>query len=415
MKAIDGLASNNHPHLIPNFKKPERKLLSVFMAVLEIVPEFRGTMLKLCGYGSGKTCKYQSYMEPHYNAPQLPNVYPDGLIVCQRGQSNWSAFIEAKAENNKIRPDQILEYADLASRLDIDAVISISNEYAVSPVDLPYHLAGNKRRKRDIYHLSWPEIRTAIGLFLGASNTCNEAEISVLQHALNFMHSERSGVETYDLMPQDWAKFVESANTALGFSANTSGVMEIVRGWQQERRDLCAKLNGEFGGGIELRHRSGARSTPTEGTNSDKKFLAEDYQLTAAFFFKESKCSLDIVSDLKACSHRIALQLNPPDGRKAKASISWLAGKLFNLSSKQYSIGITWPGHGKDTRVKLEHFLNYPETIYEGRKEAPKHMTIIARHRDVRRFKSRKKFIEDLESTAINLVEEASRTGLLGR
>lgn len=413
MKAIDLLASQNHPQLIPEFKKSERKLLSILMSVLDIVPAFRGEILKKCGYGSGKTCQYVSFMEPHYDSPNLPNRYPDGLIVCSRGQATWSAFIEAKTENNKIRTEQIQEYADLANQLDIDSVISISNEFAVSSTELPYHLANNKRRKRDIFHLSWPDIRTEIGLFLGSDNGCNSAEQAVLRHALSFMLSDKSGVNTFDAMPPDWSKFVESANTALGFSSNTSGVAEIINGWQQERRDMCAKLNGIIGGGVELRHPAGARATSQDRAKYDKNLLADHYQLKAGYFFKNTKSQLYITSDLRACSHSFGFQFAPPSGKKSKGTISWLTSRLSAFPLDRYKIGITWPGRGDDTFVDLDYLIRFPESIYESQKEAPRSITLISSHRNVRRFKSRKQFIEDLEESAFELISDASHNGLL--
>lgn len=413
MKFISSLVSENLPQLIPVYKKPERKLLSVFMAVLDIVPEFRGEFFRKCGFPSGKTCQYRSFMEPRYSSPNLPKKEPDGLVVCTRGNSSWSAFIEAKAEKNKIRPEQILDYADLASRLEIEAIISISNEYALKPTELPYSIAGNKRKKRAIFHFSWSELRVSIGLFIGASNSCNDAELAVLQHAFNYMSSDRSGVTTFDSMPKDWKNFVESANTTLGFSTNTSGVMEIVYGWQQERRDLGAKLNDAIGGGVELRHPAGARATPQECTAFDKDQLANEYRLLAGYFFKRSKCTLHVTSDLRACRHNFVLALKPLSGKKAKATVSWLAKKLEGLSTDQYKIGFNWPGRGEDTLVGLEKLFRSPDSIYQGQKEGPKSVALICGYRNVRRFKSQKQFIEDLEKMAIQLVQVASTRGFL--
>ncbi len=383
------------------------------MAVLDIVPSFRGEILKLCDYNSGKTCQYKSFMEPQYSSPNLPNYRPDGLMICKRGTTYWSAFIEAKSDNNKIRSEQVLEYADLASKLNIDAVISISNEFALNPKELPYTLKGNKRRKREIFHLSWPQIRTCLGIFIGSTNDCNDAELQVLHHALSFMLHDKSGVETYDMMPIEWTKFVQSASTELGFSSSTPGLMEIVHGWQQERRDLCAKLNGIVDGGVELRHPSGARSTPKEITAFDKKLLADSYKLKAGYFLKNSKTRFHVTSDLRACCHRFAIEINTPKGKKAKATINWLCEELSNLNNNNYSIRLNWPGRGEDTTIELANLLKYPDTAFNGQKEAPKTVSIITRDRNVRRFKSRKQFIEDLEKNAINLIKDISSTRIL--
>lgn len=410
VKAIDKLSNNkNIPQLIPVFEKRERKLLSVFMAVMEIVPAFRGEILRLCDYNSGKTCQYDSYMEPQYNHRNLPSHHPDGLIVCKRGATYWSAFIEAKSDNNETRSQQVQKYADLAKKLDIDAVISISKEFALNPKELPYTLAKNKRSGREIFHLSWSEIRTSLGVFIGSTNDCNETEMQVLHHALSFMLHDKSGVKTYDMMPKNWVNFVEYASTPQGIP-RTQGLMEIIHGWQQERRDLCAKLNGVVNGGVELRHPAGIRSTPKECTTYDKKLLAKDSILKAGYSLKQSKTHFNVTSDLRACQHNFALSINSPKGKKAKATINWLCEELLNLKTSNYSIRFSWAGRDKDTTFELTKLLDDPEEAFEGRKEAPKSITITSIDKKVRRFKSRKQFIEDLEKNAIQLIKDISET-----
>ena len=157
MKSIDELVSSkNKPRLVPTFKQQERNLLSVFMTLLELVPHIRGEFLKLCGYPSGKTCNFQSHMEVTYSGSKMPDVRPDGLFACQRGTSEWAAFIEAKAGKSPIRPEQIIDYLGLAAQVDVATVITISNEFARTPTELPYHVATNKRRKCDIIILRGP-------------------------------------------------------------------------------------------------------------------------------------------------------------------------------------------------------------------------------------------------------------------
>jgi hypothetical protein len=103
----------------------------------------------------------------------------------------------------------------------------------------------------------------------------------------------------------------------------------------------------------------------------------------------------------------------PPKVKTTISVNSWLPKNLSGLNAGQFSIVIDWLGRGIDTRIDLDQLIRFPETIYEGRKEAPRTNTIISRHRDVRRFKSRKKFIDDLEGNSIQLVTELSRLGLV--
>ena len=67
MKALNLLKTPLAAQLIPSFKLTERRLLSVFMRVLDIVPEFRGEVLELVDYRGGKTSDYKSFMEPTFD------------------------------------------------------------------------------------------------------------------------------------------------------------------------------------------------------------------------------------------------------------------------------------------------------------------------------------------------------------
>jgi hypothetical protein len=414
LKAISELTSKtNRPRLIPSFKQTERKLLSIFMAVLEIVPELRGGFLELCGYRSGKTCSYQSFMEPEYSSAKIPDFRPDGLIVCTRGATNWTAFIEAKAEKKKIRPEQIQNYAELANQLSVENIITISNEFAREPQELPYSLASSKRKRRNVYHFAWAEIRTFLELFRDDNKKLSPAESAIIQHCLEYMWEKLSGVLTFDAMPQDWPKFVESSGTALGFSTQTAGVTEIVHGWQQERRDLGAKLIHKTRKSIELRHGAGARADQEQRLKFDRKELAEGYKLSTAYMFKKSRARLRILADLRSCKISAAIEFLPPSDKKAKACVTWIASALRESSLGDAKISFDWKGRGPDSIGTVLELLTQPESSYEGQKDSPKKIRIIRECQDVRRFKSKTRFIEDLEKLALGIVADVDAAGLL--
>jgi hypothetical protein len=262
MKCIDQLSTDlNRPRLTPKFKKTERTLLSVFMRTLEFIPDLRAEFLSSCGYGAGKSCSYTSYMEVMYPSAKYPDGRPDGLIACHYGKRFWAAFIEAKADKSPIRSDQMQDYAELASMLDVDALISLSNEFARAPSEPPYNIPNGKRRKREIYHFAWAELRTMLEL-QRLNETLTPLEAAILDDCLDYFWSNGSGVLTYDMMPPEWSNFVQSAGVGVGFQTQTSGITEIVKGWHQERRDIRSKLIHETHKSVELRHESGARAAP---------------------------------------------------------------------------------------------------------------------------------------------------------
>lgn len=273
-------------------------------------------------------------------------------------------------------------------------------------------MAANKRRKCSIYHFAWADIRTFLEIQTQDSSL-GDVEAKILFECLEFFWEETSGILTYDAMPTDWPKFVESSGTALGFGSKTAGITEIVHGWQQERRDLCSKLVHLTRSDVELGHEAGVRADKDLRLKIDRKMLADDYLLSAQFIFRSSKVKLKLLSDLRACKTTLTLELAPPANKKSKAVVNWVVTAIEGLEIQDAFVLFDWKGRGHVQAIPVPELLRNPEAAYEGQKDAPKIIHIIRDKHDVRRFKSRKLFIEDLEALTLSTVQEAKNVGWL--
>lgn len=413
MKVIQKLKTPISAQLIPSFKQTERKLLSIFMRVMDIVPEFRGHILESVGYKGGKTSTYKSYMEPSFDLLNGPTVRPDGLITCKRGQKEWSALVEAKSEKNKIRPEQIENYTSLARLLSVDAVITVSNEFAASPGELPYTLQKTKRKSREVFHFSWSGIASEMTLFLERNNKLNDAEKIILSETIRFFSTKDSGVTTFDQMSPSWKDFVNSANTVIGFNSATQGVADIVRDWHQERRDLAIKLNELMGGGIAIKFPTKQRNDAVERRKATREQLTKDYKLTAQYTFGRTKDTLEVIADLRACSQTFVYCFDPPKGKKIRAISSWLGKKLASNRTEHLSVRLDWPGRESDTWYKASDLVAHPERIIAGRNYEPKSISLVSNLQITKRFKSRNLFIVDLEKGATDMISMLSQMELI--
>ena len=398
------------PRLIPSFKQTERKLLSVFLALLRISPEIRGAFFEMCGFRGGRTSKFKAFMEVTFNGSKYPDTRPDGLLHCERGQTNWSLLVEAKADGSQIRSDQIHAYAELAKLTGTNGILTISNEFARLPHEVPYHLDSKKVRNLDVFHFAWADIRTFLEL-QRENQKLGNTEISVLDECLDFFWDEKSGIRTYDAMPEQWAAFVEASSTALGFNANVKGLTEIVQGWQQERRDLCSKLTHMCGSGVEIRHKAGVRSTEAERTKVDKTDLANDYSLEARYFFKQTKLELDVILSLNECRMSAVLDLPFPDNKGAKALTTWVSRLVSDEGLETCSICFDWRGKNNDKTLSIPQFLAEPTFVSDGATTPPKKIKLVASRHSVRNFKSRKKVVADLEEMTLHLASFAKAQG----
>lgn len=348
-------------------------------------------------------------MEPNYASANYPDLQPDGVFVCSRGTTNWSGFFEAKSERNPIRSDQILDYIALASKLEVDSVISISNEFPRAAHEPHYSLPKGKLKKREVFHFAWPEIRNLVEDQLDEPSV-SSIEREILEETLYFLKQKSSGVQTYDSMPQKWPDFVSSSNVGVGFGTKTPGITEIVRAWHQERRDLRSKLSRILSDRPELVHPLGKKVELAATIAHDRNLLADEYQLVATFKLKSGKTEITVCADLKAKSITSKIEKIPSVG-KARATVTWAIKSLEKHSCLRDKLVFGWKGKNKQRWVTVEDFLKNPERIREDNTEAPKFLQMVRETHNVKRFKSRKSFIEDVEASVLGLCQDAKRIG----
>lgn len=401
----------NKPQLIPSFKKTERRLLSVFMSALNILPEFRYEIFKLIGFNSGRSSKITSHMEPNYSHESLPPVRPDGLIICSRGSQVWSAFFEAKADQQEVHSEQMQSYADLAHKLNVDTVVSISNTYTSSPSELPYPLAIGKRKKREIFHLAWPEIRSILNGVVN-NGKLSETEVLIGKQILRFLNDADQGINTFDQMSKDWSDFVKIIAIGKNIS-NIKGFTEIVKDWEQERRDLLNKLSSAVDYPIHLKHKAGSKADQAGRMKFDKDQLGSEHTLTATYRMSETKQSLKIIANLKSKLIQVELDFPTPKSKKARASVTWLADTLQDLRDCDYYLKINWRNARNEEPNELVDFLDYPEGSAEGHSDTPIKAHLYAIQNNPKKFSSRKAFIQLVEDTTFKLLDDAKRVGIL--
>lgn len=187
---------------------------------------------------------------------------------------------------------------------------------------------------------------------------------------------------------------------------------EIVKDWQQERRDLCIKLNQQQGGGITSLFPARVRKDQQARKKLIREQLTSEYRMEAEYLIMPAKCTLRIVADLRACSTTFVFKFDPPKNKMARAIGTWLA-KCLRGYPDDFTVLIDWPGRDVDTTFLPSQIVADPHIMAEDKKYAPKSIALIRTKQDARRFKSRKGFVQDLESGATELLHLAAKMQLL--
>jgi hypothetical protein len=119
----------------------EARAASILLATLSAVRPFREAILDSIGLRSGKRATLGGYTEVVFAKDSAGGKSrPDGLLMLDTGGGKtWSALVEAKIGKAELEPEpeQVERYLALAKASGIDAVITISNQFATIPTHSP--------------------------------------------------------------------------------------------------------------------------------------------------------------------------------------------------------------------------------------------------------------------------------------
>ncbi|MEX0732963.1 MAG: hypothetical protein WED00_01135 [Aquisalimonadaceae bacterium] len=98
----------------------EQRAVSIFLAAMRSVFEFRKTMLGTLGIRVGSRATLDAWTEITFQqdktakAEKKKQDRPDGLLILNTGKKQWRALIEAKIDNAEINEAQLKEYVQQA-------------------------------------------------------------------------------------------------------------------------------------------------------------------------------------------------------------------------------------------------------------------------------------------------------------
>ena len=135
----------------------ERNAASALLAVISAVEEFGRSLLKPLGAPAGRI---EAFTEVQFKLDSGKPVRPDGLIGVSRAGKTWWCLVECKVADQSLTVEQMEMYLELARANAIDAVLSISNQYATKSSEYPIELDRKKLKKTAIHHWSWVRVLT---------------------------------------------------------------------------------------------------------------------------------------------------------------------------------------------------------------------------------------------------------------
>jgi len=361
------LSSAKKARLIPTLpdSKKEEKATSCLLAVFMVVPEFARQVLSDAGAPVGKRIQIECFTEIEFRTPEPgKNSRPDGLIIIKSGSKEWVALIEAKIGNSHLSPEQIEEYLDLARKHGIDALVTVSNQFATIPTHHPVKVNKQKLRTVQLFHFSWLSL-VSKAILISDNKSVDDAEQAyILGELVNYLNSDISGVSALAKMHTDWKESCTNAQQGVTLNKTSDVVRNTVSSWHQLQRHLSLNLSMSIGSQVTI-HLTRQRTNDAElNLQEDCATLSQKNFLDTNFVIKNAASNLHFCADFLRRTITISMKLEAPkDVSRATASINWLTRQIRGLDIDSVTIRAHWPGRVLMTSESLQGVIDDPKVL----------------------------------------------------
>ena len=375
-------------------EEQERRATSALLAVMTVVPDFARAVL---GHMRAPAGRVQSFCEVPLKG-ESSNSRPDGAILVERGKTSWSCLVEVKTGKSELRDEQMGRYVDLARQHGFDGVLSISNQIALQPTELPYGLDGRRIGKLQVKHLSWWEILTEAVIHYEHRGVDDFEQAYLLGQLIAYLTDEKSGARGFSDMGPNWVAVRESV-AAGNLKPQDPKAVDVAHRWNQFVRYLTLSLSQALGRDVKAQSKADVVAT--------LKRLCADGVLSTTVKVPDAAGSLLLEADLRASRFTTAVVLDAPkDKQRAQASINWLLKQVDRDIAEQV-IEVAFAGGRETTVAKLADVESADDLVSQvERKRLPRKFTVSLTRKMGARRAGGKGFVTEAERQVVDFYRD---------
>lgn len=399
---LEQIKSGGPSRLIPvvSDMSKEERAISPLLAIFSAVPALANSMLEEVGAPTNQRAKLKCYSQVVFKeAPNEKKLRPDGLIMVDSGRKVWSALIEAKIGKAELGSEQIEAYLELARSLGIDAVITISNQFATFPTHHPVQINKQKTRTVELFHFSWLSVLARASLLANSKEVDDPEQAFLLRELIRYLQHETSGVCEFTSMGPEWKDICAKVQTGAPLSKADPLTLSTVADWHQLIRFLALKLSMEINKQVNVWMPRVFEKDASLWVTEDSSQLAKSNSISAELEIPHAVSRILVEADFLRRSIRFAVSLNAPEDRsRPSAAVNWVLRQLPKTEEVTDTlIRARWPGRASDTVATLAEANSDPKRVApDDRKELPIGFDVFRIVDLAGRFKGSSTFVDDI-------------------
>lgn len=408
------LTSGEAARLIPVAADSSKEIraASVLLASMTVVDNLSRALLGGVGIRIGARTNVQCFTEVVLK--ELPGeirLRPDGLIRVITGKREWTALVEAKIGRAELSEDQIIDYVQLAKLNGIEAVITLSNQFAALPTHHPVQMRKATRKGVDLFHWSWMHVLTQATLLLAESDFSTPEQRYVLEEMVRYFKHESVGVFGFDRMNPEWKELVGKVQSGASLYRSSPEITNSVAAWHQESRDLCLIMSRKLGRDVSLKLSNAHKKDPARRLKDDSEELVQTATLHCVLDVPDTATPITIFADLRRRTVSCGMRLEAPKDRKrSSARINWMLRQLSSSMPENLFLTAFMPGRAKDMQASLSEVRENPLILDSGsRSLTPQSFEVLMIKDLAGKFSGRVTFIEHVEHIVPEFYEQVAQ------
>jgi hypothetical protein len=307
---------------IRNQGEQEKRAASALLAVMSAVPDFCNALLAGMKAHKGKI---STFTELRFKDDEERLHIPDGAIVIERGQKQWSCLVEIKTDGATLESDQVSRYLDLAREHGFDGFLTISNQICGDSQELPYSVRKLKLKGLTVRHLSWWHVLTEAIVQHRFRGIADPDQAWILGELIRYLDDEKSGAAGFEGMGQAWVRVRESARNET-LRADDPEAKTISARWEQFVEYLCLHLSQELG--VDVKHLRPRGRTAQEQVLTATQRLASDGVFASSVQVPDAVGPIGIEANLRTRQVTTSVEVPAPREGRPKTRINWLLRQL---------------------------------------------------------------------------------------
>jgi hypothetical protein len=379
-------------------------LLSCFMAVPDLAKE----LLRELGAPATQRAEIHCFTEPVFKAQEDKKLRPDGLIVVKRGDTTWTAFVEAKVGKNYVDASQLESYLKLARELEFNAVISISNQFTSKPSLHPVSVNGHLLRKLGLFHWSWVSLRSKAILMAHDEGIEDREQAYIVSELLRYLDHKSSGISDFESMGSRWKELCDAVRNEVPLSKSGVPESEAISDWHQLLRWLSLDLSTKVGEVVDVYSPRALRNDPSKRVDTDLDSLKVHQKLAGALEIPHASSRLYLEVSLPKRTVTVAMWVNgPQDKTYSSACQTWIRSQIDHCEDRSLRITAVYPRNTQNVEKTLEQIRNDKDALTSTDKRRLPVGYWVRRVVPLgQSFTSRKKFVSSISDVTTSYYQE---------